>query len=116
MTTGSETVEPHSAAATGDLDLTAAEPAETQKLPADMPLADLKPFNPALWHEWVRTGVAIAIIGAVIAETLILTIAFVQGHLAASGLSAATAAIVTPLVGIAGTVLGFYFGTHRMTG
>src|SRR5262245_29885304 len=78
--------------------------------------ADLKPFSPALWHEWVRTGVAIAITGAVIAETLILAIAFVQGHLAASGLSAAAAAIVTPLVGIAGTGLGCYLGTHRITG
>jgi hypothetical protein len=115
VTIGSRSAEARSAAV-GDLDLTAEEPAETQKLPEDMPLADLRPFNPALWHEWVRSGVAVAIIGAVIAETLILTIAFIQGHLAASDLSAATAAVITPLVGIAGAVLGFYFGTHRAGG
>jgi hypothetical protein len=106
-------------AATGpaeDLDLTATEPAGTEKLPEDKPLADLRPFNPELWHERVRTGVAIAIVGAVIVEALILTIAFVAGGIPANSLSAATATIVTPLVGIAGTVLGFYFGTHRSGG
>jgi hypothetical protein len=85
-------------------------------LPEDAPLAAVTPFNPELWHERVRTGVAIAVIGAVIAEALILTIAFVMGGIAANDLSAATAAIITPLVGIAGTVLGFYFGTHRAGG
>jgi len=70
-------------------------------------------FSPERIQEWVRTGVALSIVAAVIVETLILTIAFVTGGIAASALSAATAAIVTPLVGIAGTVLGFYFGSHR---
>ena len=98
-----------------DLDLTA-EDAGTEKLPEDKPLAGLAPFNPELWHERVRTGVAIAIIGAVILEAVILTIAFVAGDIAANALSAVTAAIITPLVGIAGTVLGFYFGTHRSGG
>jgi fumarate reductase subunit D len=98
----------------GKLDLTATEPAG--RLPENEPLAVAKPFDPERWHEYVRTGVALAIIAAVIVETLILTIAFVAGGIAASALSAATAAIVTPLVGIAGTVLGFYFGTHRGAG
>jgi len=84
--------------------------------PVDKPLVAEKPFNPELWHERVRTSVAIVIIGAVIAESLALTIAFVVGAIAASALSAATAAIITPMVGIAGTVLGFYFGTHRRDG
>jgi len=101
---------------TGNLDLTATEPAGAEKLPEDKPLAHVTPFNPELWHERVRTGVAIAIIGAVIVETLILIVAFVTGVIAPSALSAATAAVVTPLVGIAGTVLGFYFGTHRAGG
>jgi len=101
---------------TESLDLTATEPAGAEKLPEDKPLADVTPFNPELWHERVRTGVAIAIIGAVIVETLILIVGFVTGVIAASALSAATAAVVTPLVGIAGTVLGFYFGTHRAGG
>lgn len=95
-----------------DLDLTA-EDAGTEKLPEDRPLAGLAPFNPELWHERVRTGVAIAIVGAVILEVVILTIAFAAGDIAANALPAVTSAIVTPLVGIAGTVLGFYFGTHK---
>lgn len=108
--------DPVGTAPTGNLDLTATEPAGTEKLPEDKPLADVAPFNPELWHERVRTGVAIAIVGAVILEAIILTIAFVAGDIPASALSAATAAIVTPLVGIAGTVLGFYFGTHKAGG
>ena len=104
---------PGDATPAGNLDLTTSEPAGTEKLPEDQPLADVAPFNPELWHERVRTGVAIAVVGAVILEALILTIAFVAGGIAASALSAATAAIITPLVGIAGTVLGFYFGTHK---
>ena len=93
----------------GSLDLTT-EPAE--KLPEDKPLAAVAPFNAEIWHERVRTGVAITVIGAVILESVILTIAFVTGGIDPSALSAATAAVITPLVGIAGTVLGFYFGTH----
>ena len=31
----------------------------------------------------------------------------------AKDLPQVTASLVTPLVGIAGTVLGFYFGSHR---
>jgi len=78
---------PAASPASGDLDLTATEPARSEKLPEDRPLTAVMPFNPELWHERVRTGVAIAIIGAVIAEAR-----------------------------IAGTVLGFYFGTHRAGG
>ena len=96
-----------------ELDLAAIEPEHEQQLPAGEPLATATPFDPSRVQEWVRTGVALAVIGAVIVETLILTTAFVSGGIAASDLSAATAAIVTPLVGIAGTVLGFYFGSHR---
>ena len=96
-----------------ELDLAAIEPEHEQQLPAGEPLATATPFDPSRVQEWVRTGVALAVIGAVIVETLILTAAFVSGGIAASDLSAATAAIVTPMVGIAGTVLGFYFGSHR---
>ena len=96
-----------------DLDLTAEPPA---KLPQDKPLARAARFNPEVWHEGVRTGVALTVIAAVVAETLILTIAFVEGGIPSSALSDATAAVITPLVGIAGTVIGFYFGTHRSGG
>ncbi|HEY2552757.1 MAG TPA: hypothetical protein VGI64_19485 [Streptosporangiaceae bacterium] len=113
MTAGPEPAADPGATPAGSLDLTALEPPGAERLPEDKPLANAAPFNPELWHERVRTGVAIAIIGAVILESIILTIAFVAGRIAGSALSAATAAVITPLVGIAGTVLGFYFGTHR---
>lgn len=116
MTAAPGPADPVGTTPTGNLDLTATEPPGTEKLPEDKPLADVTPFNPELWHERVRTGVAIAVIGAVILEALILTVAFVAGDVAPSALSAATAAIITPLVGIAGTVLGFYFGTQRAGG
>jgi hypothetical protein len=104
---------PSGAESAGSLDLTASEPTGAEKLPEDKPLAAVAPFNVELWHERVRTGVAITVIGAVIIESIILTIGFVTGHIDTNALSAATAAVITPLVGIAGTVLGFYFGTHR---
>jgi hypothetical protein len=91
-----------------DIDLTV-----TEAPPKDQSLVAVTPFNPARQHEFVRTWVAFVIIAAVIAETLILTIAYVAGRIPANSLPAATAAIITPMVGIAGTVLGFYFGTHR---
>jgi hypothetical protein len=97
--------------ATTNLDLAAIGPPD--KLPVARPLAITSHYDASKIQEWVRTGVALAIVGAVIVETLILTAAFVSGGIAASDLTAATAAIVTPLVGIAGTVLGFYFGSHR---
>lgn len=110
MTAGDEAAdaEPETA-----LDLAATEPEHQHQLPAGEPLATATPFDPSRVQEWVRTGVALAVVGAVIVETLILTTAFVTGGIAASDLTAATAAIVTPLVGIAGTVLGFYFGSQR---
>jgi hypothetical protein len=95
------------------LDLAADEPAHSQQFAKVGTLATATPYDPSRIQEWVRTGVALAVVGAVIVETLILTAAFVSGGIAASDLTAATAAIVTPLVGIAGTVLGFYFGSHR---
>ena len=96
---------------TTNLDLAAIGPPD--KLPVAKPLAITTHYDASKIQEWVRTGVALAIVGAVIVETLILTAAFVSGGIAASDLTAATAAIVTPLVGIAGTVLGFYFGSHK---
>jgi hypothetical protein len=102
---------PAGEAAPDSLDLTVGEPAE--KLPLDQPLAVTPGFNPRRVQEWVRTGVAAAIVGAVIAETLILAIAYVSGGISAKDLPQVTASLVTPLVGIAGTVLGFYFGSHR---
>jgi hypothetical protein len=96
----------------GDAEPPPLDLAATERL-EDRPFVTTRPFDPSRIQEWVRTGVALAVIGAVILETLILTIAFVAGGIAASDLSAATAAIITPMVGIAGTVLGFYFGTHR---
>ena len=44
---------------------------------------------------------------------LILAVAYVSGGISAKDLPQVTASLVTPLVGIAGTVLGFYFGSHR---
>jgi hypothetical protein len=96
------------------LDLTSGQPPE--RLPEDRPLAVTPQFNPRRVQERVRTGVAAAIVGAVILETLIIIVAYVAGRIAAKDLSAVTTALITPLVGIAGTVLGFYFGSHRDSG
>jgi ABC-type Fe3+ transport system permease subunit len=98
----------------GSLDLTVGEPPE--KLPLDRPLALTPGYNPRRVQERVRTSVATAIVGALIALTLILAIAYVAGRISAKDLPQVTAALVTPLVGIAGTVLGFYFGSHRPDG
>ena len=98
-------------AAPESLDLTVGEPPE--QLPLDQPLVVTPGFNPRRVQERVRTSVAAGIVGAVIAETLILVIADVFGGISAKDLPQVTASLVTPLVGIAGTVLGFYFGSHR---
>jgi hypothetical protein len=92
------------------------EPQPAEKLPLDQRLAVTPGFNPRRVQEWVRTCLAAAIVGAVIAETLILTIAYVSGGISAKDLPQATASLITPLVGIAGAVLGFYFGSHRPNG
>jgi hypothetical protein len=88
----------------------------TADVPLTGPMSDLvttRRFDPHPIQERVRTGVALAVIGAVILETLIVTIAFVLGAITPDSLPSVTAAIFTPMVGIAGTVLGFYFGSHR---
>ena len=77
------------------------------------PLATTLPFNPRRMQEMVRTWVAVAVIAAVVVETLAVTFAYIFGDIPAGDLSPVTTAVVTPLVGIAGTVLGFYFGSHR---
>lgn len=102
------------AAGPESLDLTSGEPPE--RLPLDRPLVMTPAFNPRRVQERVRTSVAVAIVGAVVAETLILVIAYVTGAISATSLPQVTASLVTPLVGIAGTVLGFYFGSHRPDG
>jgi hypothetical protein len=93
------------------LDLTTGQPPE--RLPIDRPLVATPDFNPRRIQERVRTGVAAAVVGAVILETLVLLFAYAFGTVSATSLPAVTTAIITPLVGIAGTVLGFYFGSHR---
>ena len=105
---------PAGKSAPASLDLTVGEPPE--KLPLDQPLVATPEHNPRRVQERVRTSVAAGIVGAVIAETLILAIAYVAGRISAKDLPQVTAALVTPLVGIAGTVLGFYFGSHRPDG
>ncbi len=98
-------------AASRSLDLTTGQPPE--RLPEDRPLVAAPDFNPRRIQERVRTGVAAAVVGAVILESLILLFAYTFGAIPATNLSAVTTAVITPLVGIAGTVLGFYFGSHR---
>ena len=105
---------PAGQAARGSLDLTVGEPPD--RLPLDQPLAVMPEYNPRRVQERVRTGVAAGVVGAVIAESLILAIAFVAGGISAKDLPQVTASLVTPLVGIAGTVLGFYLGSHRPDG
>jgi hypothetical protein len=100
-----------SSSAESALDLTSGQPPE--RLPEDWPLAVTPPFNPHRVQERVRTGVAAAIVGAVILENLIIIVAYVAGRISAKDLPAVTTALITPLVGVAGTVLGFYFGSHR---
>jgi hypothetical protein len=107
-------ISPTSEATPGSLDLTVGEPPE--RLPLDRPLVLTPGYNPRRVQERVRTGVAAAIVGALIALTLILAIAYVAGRISAKDLPQVTAALVTPLIGIAGTVLGFYFGSHRPDG
>jgi hypothetical protein len=110
MTLGAESADISPASPDG-LDLTKDEPQSDQ--PSDRPLVTTKPFDPHRMQERVRTGVALAVIAAVILETLIITFAFVFKAIPSSSLSSVTATIITPMIGIAGTVLGFYFGSHR---
>jgi hypothetical protein len=76
-------------AAPESLDLTVGEPPE--QLPLDQPLVVTPGFNPRRVQERVRTSVAAGIVGAVIAETLILVIAYVFGGISAKDLPQVTA-------------------------
>jgi hypothetical protein len=93
------------------LDLTKTE--HEGRLAQAGPLATTLPFNPRRLQEMVRTWVAVAVIAAVVVETLAVTFAYIFGDIPTAELSPVTTAVITPLVGIAGTVLGFYFGSHR---
>jgi hypothetical protein len=68
-------------------------------------------YNPEPAREKVRGAIAIALIALLIGLITVLFICVLAGVVLIADLDKIAATILTPIMGIVGTVLGFYYGT-----
>lgn len=61
-------------------------------------------------REWTRSYLAWAVVGLLGLVIVLIAIWFYSHSAQSDGLSALLTGLFTPLIGLAGTVLGFYFG------
>jgi uncharacterized membrane protein (DUF4010 family) len=64
-----------------------------------------------LRRERTRTWLAWAVIGLLALDIVLIMVWFFANHASKDGLQALLTGLFTPIVGLAGTVLGFYFGS-----
>jgi hypothetical protein len=64
-------------------------------------------------QEWVRTALAVGAFLSLVSILLVLLIAVI-GHISAENIEKVSAVVVTPLTGIVGTIVGFYFAEKRL--
>lgn len=64
-------------------------------------------------QDWVHTALALGGFISLVAVLLILLISVIFNKLDINNLEKASVAIVTPLTGIVGTIVGFYFAERR---
>lgn len=86
------------------LDLTGDPPSSTG------PAIQEKAYNPEPARERVRGAIAIALIGLLIGLITVLFISVLAKVVLVADLDKIAATILTPIMGIVGTVLGFYYG------
>jgi hypothetical protein len=68
------------------------------------------PYDPAQDREKVRGWIAGALIALLIGFISLLCLAIVFGIVKVADLDKIVATVLTPIMGIVGTVIGFYFG------
>lgn len=86
------------------LDLTASEE------PGDVAKPGAAPYDPSQDREKVRGWIAIALIALLIGLITLLFIAILWKVVQVGDLDKIVATVLTPIMGIVGTVIGFYFG------
>ena len=68
------------------------------------------PYDPAQDREKIRGSIAIALILLLIGLISLLFVAILVGVVKIDNLDKIVATVLTPIMGIVGTVIGFYFG------
>lgn len=63
-------------------------------------------------REWVRTIIAIVLLAVLTTLTLGMLFASIYGPLKDTELKELTTSLFTPILGVFGTVTGFYYGSH----
>ena len=90
-------------------DVSEVEPAP----PGPPPSPGTSPYDPARDRERMRGRIAVGILGLYAVVLLILLGALLGGNLTLDELQEAAAALLGPLVGVVGAVMGFYYGGGR---
>jgi multisubunit Na+/H+ antiporter MnhB subunit len=81
--------------------------------PIAAPVAPLRePYDPTRDRERIRGVVALLMIGLLIATIAGILVSLATGWLGADGIEKVSTALISPIVGLVGTVLGFYFGSQ----
>jgi hypothetical protein len=84
-------------------------------LGVSMALAGEKPYDPEPGREKLRGWIALSLLGLLAVVILALLLGFLAGWISAVGIKDVGLVIVSPLVTLVGTVLGFYYGTTPRT-
>lgn len=95
--------------------MTAEEPldyADSDVQPIDLGLRTTS-YNPDPGRDRTRARLAYLLTGAVLAIVLTALLFVATGAMETSDLESVSAALLTPVIGLVGTVLGFYFGQQR---
>ena len=92
-----------------DANLDEENPAEESKLDAR---PKVLPYDPAKAREWVRGAIALGLTAVFILLMLFLIAMVATGYLETDRLEKIAAVLLSPLVGLLGAVLGFYYGEH----
>lgn len=66
-------------------------------------------------QEWVRTALAVGAFLSLVV-VLVLLLGAVYGQITADNVEKIATVVVTPLTGIVGTIIGFYFAERRPSG
>ena len=82
----------------------------TDKKLGDVAGPDVVSYNPAQDREKVRGWMAGALIALLIGLMCFLCFAILGGMVKVTDLDKIVATILTPIMGVVGTVIGFYFG------
>ena len=107
---GGDVVESAPSPADYTYDLTATE---RPRIPEDQ-LVAIAPFEQTILgrQEWVRTALAVGAFSSLVG-VLAFLLGSVYGKITVDNIEKVATVVVTPLTGIVGTIIGFYFAERR---